>query len=297
VNYLAQIRRGIDYIEAHLDDEFATAAVARHAGVSFWHFQRMFKALTNETLKGYIRARRLANALSALLERRTTILDIALSSGFASQAAFTRAFKHSFGLTPAKYRALGKRTEFVRKLRIDDNYLRHLHGGVSREPTIIARPRTTLVGLRTQFFGVDSDKSNLGEKLPPLWNDFLGRVQEITAAQTDKLYGIVSPTPGTEQLDYLAAAVVSRRSRIPKGMVELTIPAATYAEFIHRGLPSELNQTVNYIYAGWLLRSDMRHTYSPDLEIYGADYIPDSRNSIIRYAIPVQSRAARSPSK
>jgi AraC-like DNA-binding protein/predicted transcriptional regulator YdeE len=291
VSYLRQIQRGIDFIETHLEEDFEISAVTRHAGVSHWHFQRVFKALTNETLKGYVRSRRLANALLALHERRSSILEIALASGFESQAAFTRAFKHAFGMTPAKYRALGSRTEFVRKLRIDEEYLRHLGSGVCLAPTWVTRPKMTLVGLRTRFFGIDSDKSNIGQKLPPLWSAFLARVHEVSGAQTDVLYGVVIPTPGQEQLDYLAGALVPGRPAVPENMTALAVPAATYAEFTHRGLPQELNRTVSYIYASWLLASDVRHTYAPDLELYGADYVADSSNSVIRYAIPVRPRA------
>jgi AraC-like DNA-binding protein/predicted transcriptional regulator YdeE len=296
-HYLEQIQCGIDFIESHLDNEFETSAVAHHVGVSHWHFQRVFKALTNDTLKGYIRARRLANALVSLHERRSGILEIALASGFESQAAFTRAFKQAFGMTPGKYRALGKRTEFVRKLRIDEAYLQHLRGGVSLEPVMISRPEMTLVGLSTSFFGIESDKSNMGEKLPPLWEAFLARTHEIANAQSDVLYGAVIPTPGREQLSYLAGAWVHGRPELPEGMTALTMPATTYAEFTHRGLPMELNQTVNYIYGSWLLSSGVQHTYGPDLELYDADYIPDSRDSKIRYAIPVQPHAAGAASR
>lgn len=293
MNHLKQIQRGIDFIESHLDEDFETAAVARHAGFSHWHFQRVFKALTNETLKRYIRGRRLANALEALHERRAPILEISLASGFESQAAFTRAFKQVFNMTPAKYRALGKRTEFVHKLRIDEAYLRHLHSDVSLTPELVSRPEMTLVGLSTSFFGVDSDKSNMGSRLPPLWDAFLSRRHDIANAQPGGLYGVVIPSAGEERLTYLAGALVLGQPKVPKGMVALTVPAATYAQFTHRGFPQELNQTVNYIYANWLLASNMRHTYGPDLELYGPDYVPNSRESVIRYAIPVQPRSAR----
>jgi AraC-like DNA-binding protein/predicted transcriptional regulator YdeE len=293
VNYLRQVRRGIDFIELHLDQDFQTADVARHACVSHWHFQRLFKALTNDTLKGYIRARRLANALVALHERRAPIIQIALASGFESQAAFTRAFKQMFGMTPAKYRALGKRTQFVRKLRIDEDYLCHLHRNVSLKPTMVRRPQMRLVGLRTSFYGIDSDKSNMGEKLPALWNAFLARMREVADAESEYLYGVVIPTPGKEQLDYLAGALVSCATEVPTGMVSISIPPTTYAQFTHRGLPKDLNQTVNYIYASWLCSSKAQHSYGPDLEIYGADYIPDSCESVIRYAIPLRGGAAR----
>jgi AraC-like DNA-binding protein/predicted transcriptional regulator YdeE len=288
VNYLGQIQRGIDFVEAHLEDDIDCAAVARHARVSRWHFQRMFKALTNETLHDYIRGRRLSNALDALEQSQRPILDIALAAGYESQAAFTRAFKAAFELTPARYRALGKRTEFVRKLRIDDAYLSHIHSKVSLEPEWVELQNLTLTGLRTSFFGIDSDKSNIGEKLPPLWDAFLTRSQEIANAVTDPYYGIVISAPGDERLDYIAGLATNGPSRRPDGMVSVTVREATYARFTHRGLPQELNRTISYIYASWLPASGMRHTYGPDLEFYGADYIPDSPESIICYAIPVR---------
>ena len=63
MNYLQNVQAGIDYIEKNLDAEISAANIAKVAGISQWHFQRIFKALTNETLKTYIRSRRFANAL------------------------------------------------------------------------------------------------------------------------------------------------------------------------------------------------------------------------------------------
>ena len=75
--YLRQIQEGIDFIEAHLESDIALSEVARAAGMSQWHFQRIFKALTNETLKTYIRSRRLASSMERLLSTDLRILDIA----------------------------------------------------------------------------------------------------------------------------------------------------------------------------------------------------------------------------
>lgn len=54
MNYLKQVQKGIDYIEANLDQIITAHQVAAEAGISQWHFQRIFKALTNETLKTYL---------------------------------------------------------------------------------------------------------------------------------------------------------------------------------------------------------------------------------------------------
>ena len=89
LNYLEKVQAGVDYIEVHLDHAFTLADVAEAACMSQWHFQRVFKALTNETLKAYIRSRRIANSMDALLRSEQTILDIALAAGFESHESYT----------------------------------------------------------------------------------------------------------------------------------------------------------------------------------------------------------------
>lgn len=289
MNYLTQVQRGIDYIEAHLDCELEPAAVARQAGISQWHFQRIFKGLTNETLKTYIRSRRLADAGRRLETSRERILEIALSAGFESQESFTRAFKKAFGVTPAAYRRDGRRFKAPRKPAIDAAYLRHLHQNLSLEPELYQQPAMLLVGLQTRFYSVDSEKNNLGQKLPALWQAFLGRLHEIAHATPGVCYGVVRQTPEkTDELEYHAAVCVTRVDALPEGMVSLELPAARYARFTHRGDATLVDRTVNYIYASWLLGCGLRHSYGADLEIYGPQYDPHSEHSVLHYAIPVQ---------
>ena len=115
MNYLNQVQIGIDYIEANLDFEIDLQKVAQAAAISQWHFQHIFKALTNETLKTYIRSRRMANSLDKLLKTDQRIIDIAFCAGFESQESFTRAFKKAFGMTPNGYRKLGDKNLFLQK--------------------------------------------------------------------------------------------------------------------------------------------------------------------------------------
>jgi AraC family transcriptional regulator len=294
VSYLRQVQRGIDYIEAHLDVDLTCADVARHAGISHWHFQRIFKALTNETLKTYIRSRRMGNALDLLATTETRVLDVALGAGFESQESFTRAFKKAFGVTPASYRRHGSRLQFVRKLRFDADYLRHIHTRITLEPEIYEQPAMDLVGMRTRFFGVDSEKNNIAKKLPPLWAAFLARMDEIEHRVAGVCYGVVRPTPEkSDLLEYHAAVAVAPSGAVPAGMVRVRVPPARYARFTHVGKVAHVDKTVNYIYSSWLARSGMRHTYGADLEFYDARYHPESDASVIRYAIPVAPDAPR----
>jgi AraC family transcriptional regulator len=286
--YLERIQRGVDFAETRLDEDVALAEIARAAGLSQWHFQRIFKSLTGETLKAYVRSRRLARALERLLTTELRILDIAMMAGFESQEAFARAFKKAFGLTPMEYRRMKNRNLFPRKLKLDEEMMRHINHNVSLEPEIVRQPAMTLVGCRTQFYGPDSEKNNIGEKLPALWMGFLPRLDEVDSAVPDRAYGVVrQEREDGDQLEYFAAVEVSPLGRVPSGMEAVHVPAATYAVFEHRGHAHAIDRTVSYAYSTWLIGSGRRHTYGPDLEIYDSRYHPTEESSVFCYAIPI----------
>jgi len=288
---IEQIQQGINYIEDHLDVDIALADVAGAGGISQWHFQRIFKALTGETLKTYIRSRRLAGALDKLRDPNARIIDIAMDAGYESQESFTRAFKKAYGMTPNVYRKIGEKSLFLKKVQIDIEYIRHINSNLSLQPEIHQQASMQLVGLKTCFYSVDSEKNNIAETLPPLWEAFINRLDQIEFTVPGVCYGVVQSNPQTELLEYHAAIEVSQWKSLPEGMVGLVIPAATYAKFTHRGDVKQINNTVNYIYSSWLLQSDMLHTYDADLEIYTGDYHPTSDQSVMYYAIPVQAGA------
>lgn len=286
--YLERVQRGVDYIETRLDVDVALADVAQAAGISQWHFQRLFKALTGETLKTYIRSRRLAASLQRLLDTDLRVLDIALLAGFESQEAFSRAFKAAFGLTPQSYRKLRSKSLFLKKPRFDEAYLRQIERNATLTPEIYRQDSLLLVGLRTLFYSVDSEKNNIGEQLPPLWSAFLARLNEIPNQVRGHCYGVVrQEREGDERLEYHAAIAVTDAASLPDGLVSLEVPPATYARFEHRGPAHHIDHTVSYAYAAWLPQSGYRHTYAPDLEVYGSRYHPTSEDSVFHYAIPV----------
>ncbi len=288
MNYLKKVQTGIDYIESNLDHDITSSQIAKEAGLSQWHFQRIFKALTNETLKTYIRSRRLANSLDKLLTTNFRIIDIAVSAGYESQESFTRAFKASFNLTPNEYRKLGDKSLFIKKLDFDSEYLQHINQNISLEPEIIIQKPMCLVGLKTCFYSIDSEKNNIGEKLPALWSTFLERMWEIENRVSGPCYGVVQQIKNnTDQLQYFAATEVDKIELLPNNMASINIPLSSYAKFTHKGAVKNIDNTVNYIYSSWLLRSGKRHTSGPDLEVYDYEYDPESELSVMYYCIPI----------
>lgn len=288
MSYLDQIQRGVDYIEENLEQPIAIAAVALQSGMSQWHFQRMFKGLTGDTVKEYIRSRRLVRALDLLLNTNRKIIDIAVEADFDSQESFTRAFKAAFDDTPAHYRKGGKKRPFPPKIRFDLDYLLHINRGMNTIPEVYVQKEMQLVGMGTRFFGSDSEKNNIGDKLPPLWQQFLLRLPEIKHTVGGICYGIVRQLrENSDELEYFCAIEVSATAEVPVGMLALRNPASTYARFEHKGAVNLIDNTVNYIYSTWLSRSGRKHSAAADLEFYGAAYNPTSNESIMHYAIPI----------
>lgn len=104
-----RISYSLDYIEENIFKSVSSIAMAREAGYSLFHFQRVFKDTTGYTPKAYLRARRLTIAAQELIETQNDIIIIAEDAGFESQAAFTKAFRKQYGIAPGKYRQAGSR--------------------------------------------------------------------------------------------------------------------------------------------------------------------------------------------
>src|SRR5262249_21321805 len=90
--------------ESHLNRAMSLDDIATMAGVSKFALTRAFLARTGHTVLAYARARRLSEAAKSLQKGAPRILDVALSVGYASHEAFSRAFRDHFGLTPAEVR-------------------------------------------------------------------------------------------------------------------------------------------------------------------------------------------------
>lgn len=100
-----RLRRVLDYMAAHLEDDVGLDDLARVACFSPFHFSRVFANTMGAPPHRYLSRLRLERAKTLLALRRTTIAEIAVASCFSSQSNFTRAFRRATGLTPMAYRA------------------------------------------------------------------------------------------------------------------------------------------------------------------------------------------------
>ena len=101
------VSTAIWFIESHLDDPLTLQIIADIAHVSPPHLVRAFGTATGFSVMRYLRVRRLSVAAIALADGAPNILDVALSAGYNSHEAFTRAFREQFGITPEALREQG----------------------------------------------------------------------------------------------------------------------------------------------------------------------------------------------
>jgi AraC family transcriptional regulator len=98
------LKRVIEYINEHLQDELSLVELSRIAKLSPHHFATGFKASTGISPHSYVIERRISRARDLLLRKEKSISEIALAVGFSSQSHLTANFRRTTGVTPRKFR-------------------------------------------------------------------------------------------------------------------------------------------------------------------------------------------------
>ena len=99
------LQRLKDYIMAHLDDPIEVAALASIAGRSEFHFTRVFTRSVGMTPHRYVVHQRLQRAVELLRDGRSSLAEIAASTGFADQSHLSRWVRRVHGVSPTELAA------------------------------------------------------------------------------------------------------------------------------------------------------------------------------------------------
>jgi AraC family transcriptional regulator len=102
--YEERMLRVLVYIQERLDEALPLARLARVAHFSPYHFHRIFRGMTGESVQEYIRRLRLERAAVHLRQTARPVTRLAFEAGYETHEAFTRAFRDRFGLAPSRYR-------------------------------------------------------------------------------------------------------------------------------------------------------------------------------------------------
>jgi len=95
------------YIREHINEPLNREVLAAVAGFSVPHFHRIFTAHIGENISNYVRRMRLERAGRKLRMGAVDITEVVLAAGYDTHAAFGKAFKQQYGLSPSEFRQLG----------------------------------------------------------------------------------------------------------------------------------------------------------------------------------------------
>jgi AraC-like DNA-binding protein len=101
-----RLKRVYEFVDANIEERISLEALAQIAGVSRMYFAAQFREATGLRPHDYLIRRRITLAKELLATSDQTIVDVALSVGFQTQAHFTTVFKRVEGFTPHRWREL-----------------------------------------------------------------------------------------------------------------------------------------------------------------------------------------------
>lgn len=260
---LKDLNKVIDYIEDHLTDDLSLEIISIYAGVSDYHFRKIFFYLSEMTLSEYIKNRKLSEASMNLLHGEK-VTDVALKYGYQSMDGFTRAFKKWCGFLPSEVMKNGISKTFPKL-----SFIITVKGGINMEFKIEDKPAFNLVGVSKripmQFEGVNNEIVKLAQSITE------EQRKEMHSLQNIEPYEIVNASYEADanflkeegDLTHLIG-VLTTTNQVSDQLEKVPVDAYTWAIFPNEGpFPSTLQNTMAKVYSEWLLSSDYEVINAP----------------------------------
>lgn len=256
--YTIQINRAIDFIENNYSRKITVSKLADVAGLSHYHFHRIFKTVTGETVNDYIKIFKMARIYKALVNSNKKIIDIAMDLGYQNSANLSRDIKKYFDCSPSEIRSL-KYKPITREYR-DDKALNIKFNGVVNIP----------------------DRNIVYERVPKGYNT--GEIQiafkkilDVLISSGCDLMSITSLGVGHDDPDYVeadkcrydACIVTDNIKGVDLSMFNSSkLKGGSYAGFIFEGNAEEFSRAWDYIFKKWVINSDHIIDNRPHIEEY-----------------------------
>ncbi|SES92081.1 AraC family transcriptional regulator [Salinibacillus kushneri] len=268
---LKELNLVIDYIENHLTDDLSLEKISKYAGVSDYHFRKIFFYLSGLTLSEYIKNRKLSEANKDLLHGEK-VTDIAFKYGYQSVEGFSRAFKNWSGFLPSD---VAKKE--LNKLFPKLSFVITVKGGNIMEYRIEEKPAFNLVGVSKrvpmQFEGVNHEIVKLAESITDEQKEEMHSLQNIDP------YEIINASYDADakflkeegDLTHLIG-VLTTKNEVSNQFVKVPVDAYTWAIFPNEGpFPSTLQETMAKTYSEWLPSFDYEVINAPSFSFTKMD--------------------------
>ena len=102
-NALVHLRRARDHADRHYAEPLDLEALAAVAGMSKYHFQRMFTATYGLSPAAHLSRRRVERAQDLLRATNLTVTEVCHAVGFSSLGSFSSRFRELVGESPSEF--------------------------------------------------------------------------------------------------------------------------------------------------------------------------------------------------
>lgn len=270
--YAGVVQRVIDRIAGDLDAALDLATLASSAGLSPFHFHRVFRGMVGETALELTRRLRIERAAWSLVKTERAVTAIAFDAGYETHEAFARAFRACYGTSPSGFRRRGHpRFEIAALSGIHfavtpsaQSFTARDTGGRMMDVEIKDMPERRLATVR--HVGPYNQVSEAFERLGELAGS-AGLFRHSGAAMLALYHDDPDATP-PDQLRSDAGITVADDLAMPSGLVEQRVPAGRYACTVHVGPYDRLGDTWMRFMGEWLPASDHRLGDGASYEIY-----------------------------
>lgn len=275
----------VDWIEAHLDAPLTLGEIAERAGLSPYHFSRVFSARMGRSVMAHVRARRLIRAARRLVDDPDLkLVDLAFDCGFESQEAFTRAFVRIFGVSPGRFRKGFAVTplegQYPMTAPTDA-------AAVVQLPDLKTMEAFTVAGPSRRY-----DQANKSD-IPQLWSRLMGAMPFEGQVPSWNTYGVVWGFDREEgSFAYMAGVGVEPDATPPEGFELKAIPAATYLVFRitldGSAVHPQIKAAMEKIWGELVPASGLTLAESPDFELYDSKFEPTTPGVTLEFHVPVK---------
>lgn len=266
-------RMALWYIESHFAENPSLADIARVVGLSPFHLSRLFQLSTGTSVVRYLRGRRLTEAARQLAAGAGDILSVAVAAGYASHAAFTRAFSDQFGRSPEQVREQGLADmALVEALKLID----------TSTPCAIQPRREYRGALRVAGIGARHTAATVAS-IPSQWQ----RLDEAYGLGAEIAYGVCGNNDAEGGFDYIAGVEIRAGASVPAGWQAISIAPREYLVAWHAGHISAIRSTWFWLLNDYLPASGLTLADAPDLERYDARFDDRSGHGGVEIWLPL----------
>lgn len=266
--YYHRLSRALDFIVRRIDQQCSIEEVAAEAAFSRFHFQRMFRALTGESVAELVRRLRLERAAYRLRAEPVSVTEVALDAGYDSAEAFSRAFRRGCGMSPNRYRRVWPPPVFGSPT----SRVRYYPG----EERVEFDPPTGEITMEVRIETFDDIKVGRMRHVGP-YNEVGPCFERLFAwaasigARPGRCFTLSYDSPESvapESLRSDACVELATDASPPSGISLDSIGAGRYAVYTHRGPHDGITAAYQRLFGSWLPASGEEVDDRPCMEIY-----------------------------